>query len=182
MTRGGLLTSARRVLRRLWREEDGNGTFELVLILPLLLTIFMAALESGYLMTRQILLDRATDQVVREIRLGQLVSATVPELKKEICDRSVILMNCERDLSINLQRVSKTTWGLPTGRIPCVDRVEEVDPSLIVNPGAPSDVMLFRVCIVQDALFPGAGLGLGLVADGDDGYALVAVSAFVDEP
>jgi hypothetical protein len=169
-------------LRRFRQREDGSATFEVVLVLPILMTIFMTAFESGYLMTRQILLERATDQVVRDIRLGRMPTPTVNQIRDAICDRTLILIDCEDDLAINLQRVSKTAWDLPTGQIPCVDRIEEVDPSLVVNPNMPSDVMLVRVCIIQDAIFPGAGLGLGMVREGDDGYALVAVSAFVNEP
>jgi hypothetical protein len=78
--------------------------------------------------------------------------------------------------------VSKTTWNLPSGVVPCVDRVDEIDPSVIVSPNMPSDVMLVRVCVMQEAIFPGAGLALGLVAEADNAYPLVAVSAFVNEP
>lgn len=182
MTRLALRSRLSAALRRAWQREDGNGTFELVLVLPIMLTIFMTAFESGYLMTRQMLLERATDEVVREIRLGRMANATLPQMKTAICDRTVILVNCDANISINLQRVSKTTWALPSGRVPCVDRVDDVDPSLIVSPNTPSDVMLVRVCVIQDAIFPGAGLGLGLVEEGDNGYALIAVSAFVNEP
>ncbi len=177
-----VLSRLKARLRRHWQREDGGAAFEFVLVMPLMMTIFMAAFESGYLMTRQILLERATDEVVREIRLGRFSNPTVPALRQAICDRTLILQNCESDLAINMQRVSKTAWNLPMGAIPCVDRIEEIDPSLVVNPNVPSDVMLVRACIIQDAIFPGAGLGLGLVREGDDGYALVAVSAFVNEP
>jgi hypothetical protein len=182
MTLASLASCAGAALRRAWEREDGNGTFELVLVLPVLMGIFMTSFESGYLMTRQILLERATDQVVREIRLGRMASATLPDMKTAICDRTVILVNCMSNISINLQRVSKVTWDLPSGIVPCVDRVDDIDPSVIVSPNTPSDVMLVRVCVMQDAIFPGAGLALGLVAEGDDGYPLVAVSAFVNEP
>jgi hypothetical protein len=42
--------------------------------------------------------------------------------------------------------------------------------------------MLIRVCVVQDALFPTTGIGLGLPKEGNGGYGVVAVSAFVTEP
>jgi hypothetical protein len=169
-------------LRRLWRREDGGGAIELVLVLPLMMTVFLAAYESGFLMVRQIMLERAVDQVVREIRLGQVEDPTPEGMKADICDRTVILDNCAASISINLQTVSKDTWNLPAGEIPCVDRVEEIDPTLIANPNQPSEVMLVRVCVIQEALFPGAGLGLGLVREGDTGYALISVAAFNNEP
>lgn len=183
MTRPSLRSRTKAALRRAWAREDGNGTFELVLVLPVMLFIFMTAFESGYLMTRQILLDRATDQVVRDIRLGRMPNAGPLQMKQAICDRTVILVDCMSNISINLQRVSKVTWNLPApGRVPCIDRVEDIDPSVVANPNVPSDVMLVRVCVMQDAIFPGAGLALGLVEEGDNGYPLIAVSGFVNEP
>lgn len=169
-------------LKRFGRDEDGNGTVELVIALPVLMFVFLTGFESAYLMTRQIMLERATDLVVRDIRLGRMPNPDVADMKAAICARTVILAECEENLAINLQRVSKTTWGMPQGEIPCVDRIEEIDPSLIANPNMPSDVMLVRACILQDALFPGTGIGAGLVQEADNGYPLIAVSAFVNEP
>lgn len=182
MTRVPLRSRIAGALRRAWSSEDGNGTYELVLVMPIILVVFMTAIESGYLMTRQILLERATDEVVREIRLGRMANATLPQMKTAICDRTVILRDCDENISINLQRVSKATWSLPSGQVPCIDRVDDIDPSVIVSPNMPSDVMLVRVCVMQEAIFPGAGLALGLAPEGDNAYPLVAVSAFVNEP
>lgn len=170
------------VFRRFRRNEDGTAAMELMLVLPLMLTIFMTGIESGYLMTRQILLERATDQVIRDIRLGRFPNPQPLDLKQAICDRSVILVDCVNDLAINMVRVSKTAWNLPVGPVDCVNRIEDMDPSLVANPNLPTEVMVVRVCIVQDAIFPGAGFSLGVLKEGDNGYPLVAVSAFVNEP
>ena len=48
--------------------------------------------------------------------------------------------------------------------------------------GQQNDVMLVRVCVVQDAMFPTSGIGLGLPKDAQGGYGLVSVTAFVTEP
>jgi hypothetical protein len=42
--------------------------------------------------------------------------------------------------------------------------------------------MLVRVCVVQDAMFPTTGIGLGLPKDGQGGYGLISTTAFVTEP
>jgi hypothetical protein len=43
--------------------------------------------------------------------------------------------------------------------------------------------MLVRVCVVQDAMFPGAGIGWQRErSDGQVGYRIITVSAFVNEP
>ncbi len=48
--------------------------------------------------------------------------------------------------------------------------------------GQQNDVMLVRVCVIQDAIFPTSGIGLGLSVDSLGGYALISRSAFVVEP
>ena len=63
-----------------------------------------------------------------------------------------------------------------------MDRDEPIQPAVTFNPGAANELMLVRVCIVQDALFPGIGIGEQLVMDSSGGYPITAVSSFVNEP
>ena len=51
----------------------------------------------------------------------------------------------------------------------------------IYQDGQQNDVMLVRICVAQDAMFPTTGIGLGLPKNAG-GYGLVAVTAFVIEP
>lgn len=177
------MTRAPGRLRRFWRRDDGTATVEFVLTVPVLLMIFMASLESGLLMTRYISLERAVDMTVRNLRLGQYPNPTHDLLKREICGRSSVLVDCSNAIRIELVPVDTATWNLPTSRVGCVDRADEdIAPVIEVNPGQPNDLMLVRVCIVQDALFPTTGIGLRLPKDADGGYGLVALSSFANEP
>ncbi len=165
-----------------FKAEDGTASLDFVLCIPVIMTIFMASIESGMLMTRFILLEQSVDMVMRNLRLGQYTNPTVAMMKEEICRRTIIMGNCEDNIAIELMPVSTTTWNLPTTRTGCVDRDENVAPVTTFNPGNAHEIMLVRVCVVQDAMFPTTGIGLKLPKDGAGGYGLVATSAFVNEP
>ncbi|QYK43615.1 MAG: pilus assembly protein [Paracoccaceae bacterium] len=175
----------RRMLARFKRREDGGAMVELVIVMPVMMLVFMAAFESGMYMTRQIMLERGVDLTIRDLRLGALdVSAANGHdvLKTAICDRTPFLRDCDSTIRIELRPVSTTTWNLPTDSTTCFDRDEELNPSLRPNPGVENQLMLVRVCVIQDAIFPGANIGSGIVRDTQGGYALVTVASFVNEP
>jgi len=81
-----------------------------------------------------------------------------------------------------MTRISTANWSLPTTGVSCIDRAEDIQPVTALQIGQQNDIMLVRVCVVQDALFPTTGIGLGLPKDGNGGYGVVAISAFVTEP
>ncbi|WP_430463539.1 TadE/TadG family type IV pilus assembly protein [Tabrizicola sp.] len=164
------------------REDKGTAAVEFAMAVPLLLTIFMASFESGFLMVRSIMLEQSVDVTMRSLRLGHYPLPTAALLKDEICSRSVILKDCDQNITIEMIRVNTSNWALPTNRIACVNREEDIVPVTQMQIGQQNDMMLVRVCVVQDAIFPTTGVGLGLPKDSEGGYGLVAVSAFVVEP
>lgn len=169
-------------LRRFGRREDGTAAIEFAMTVPLLMMIFMASFESGFLMIRSIMLEQSVDMTMRELRLGHLPLATAATLKDEICSRSVILTNCEDNITIEMRRINTTSWNLPTNNVACMDRVEDIEPAVVFDQGQQNDVMLVRVCVVQDAMFPTTGVGLGLPKDAQGGYGLITTTAFSIEP
>ncbi|OZA12367.1 MAG: pilus assembly protein TadE [Rhodobacterales bacterium 17-64-5] len=174
-----------RLIKRLghaFRREDGTAAMEFVLAVPLLITIFMASFESGLLMIRSIMLEQSVDMTMRELRLGHYTLPDAALLKTEICKRTVIFKDCTANITIEMTRISTATWGLPTTGVACIDRSEDIQPVTSLQIGQQNDIMLVRVCVVQDALFPTTGIGLGLPKDGKGGYGVIATSAFVTEP
>ena len=173
------------LLRKLWhgfRREDGVATMEFVLVIPLLMTVFMASFESGLLMVRSIMLEQSVDMTMRELRLGHYPLVTHDLLKEKICSTTVIFSDCETSIMIEMERVSTVTWAMPVNPITCVDRAEIIQPVTALQIGQQNDIMVVRVCVVQNAMFPGSGIGLGLSLDANGGYGLVSTSAFVTEP
>ena len=77
---------------RFGRDDKGTAAVEFAMTVPLLLTIFMASFESGFLMVRSIMLEQSVDMTMRELRLGHYPIPTAALLKTNICERSVILI------------------------------------------------------------------------------------------
>lgn len=177
-------------IRRAWRNEDGVATIEFVFAIPILIAIFSASFESGLFMVRSILLEQSLDMTMRELRLGHYVDPANPQaaitdqlVKEEICRRTIIFPNCEASLKISLTRVTMDTFTMPTGAMPCVDRTLPIEAVQDLDVGQQNDLMLIRACMVQDAMFPFTGVGLGLSRTvGGGGYEIIAASAFAVEP
>jgi Flp pilus assembly protein TadG len=164
------------------RREDGTAAMEFVLVIPIIMMIFMASFESGLLMTRSIMLEQSVDMTMRELRLGHISSVTNHKLKTEICSRTIIFPDCMNNMKIELHRVSTTTWDIPATPPHCVVRREPGEPVVSMNAGQQNDLMLVRVCVALEAMFPTTGIALDLPLDADGAYGLVARSAFVIEP
>lgn len=169
-------------LARGFRREDGTASVEFVMAVPVLMAIFMASFESGLLMTRSVMLEQAIDITMRELRLGHYVNPDAKLLKSEICKRTVILNDCAANIRIELIQVNKTTWTLPKTSTACINRDQEFQvPDTFMNQ-TEHDMMLIRVCVRQDLIFPTSGLGLKMATDSQGGFGLIAISAFVIEP
>ncbi len=178
---------------RAFGREDGNATVEFCIVLPILFSIFMMSFEAGLLMMRSILLERATDLTMRELRLGNYPNPDSDLLKAEICSRTVIVNNCADSIRIELQPVSQVTWAMPAAATDCQDRDVAIQIPETFDAGSQNELMLVRVCVLQRAIFPTLGLGddsafIGLgegLVDNNPGYGeygLVATSTFVNEP
>lgn len=182
----------KRKTRAFGREEDGNMTVEFVVVLPLIFSIFMMSFESGLLMMRSVMLERAVDMTMRELRLGQIPNPTSDELKTRICNRTVIINDCNASTRIEMIPVNMAAWNMPTAAPGCVDRTQALQPSETYNPGGQHELMLARFCVLQKAMFPTLGLGDQFVGIGEGltgnqpggfgEYGLIVMSSFVNEP
>jgi hypothetical protein len=178
-----MIPAVRTRLAGFRRRDDGVASVEFVLMLPLFLTIFMASFESGLLMTRNIMLERALDLTVRELRLGSFVNPSHDTIKDAVCGRTVLFEDCGKIMRLELTKVNTATWNLPATDTPCADRDEPIQLLDPLDTGAENEMMLIRACAVFDPIFPMAGLGLRLKKDSlGGGYAIIARSAFVNEP
>jgi hypothetical protein len=146
------------------------------------MAIFMMSFESGMFMTKSVLLDRAVDITIRELRLGHIPNPTSAVLKTMICDRTVILSECDSSIMIELTPISQTTWAMPATEVTCIDRDAALQPVTTMDVGSNNEIMLVRVCVLVDALFPTVGLGEKLVKGAHGEIGMIAVSAFVNEP
>lgn len=169
-------------LREFRRKEDGVAAFEFTLVFPVVLFMFIWAVELGLIMTKSVMLEHALDVTMRNLRLGVLENPTADRLKQEICDRARIIAECRETITIELQPISTENWIMPAEPVACVDRDEDIEPVVSFNMGAQNEIMLVRACVIIEPNFPGTGIGAMLQKDGDGGFGMAAVSAFVNEP
>jgi Flp pilus assembly protein TadG len=169
-------------LRAFGRAESGVASVEFAITFPVILFLFFWAIELGVLMTKTVLLEHALDVTMRDLRLGRIPNPTSAKLKEEICDQLGLIKNCQANMTLELQPVSKTTWAMPHNSVTCVDRDEAIQPSVTFDMGKENEVMLVRACIIVDPLLPGTGPFATLQRDHTGGFTMSALSAFVNEP
>ncbi|MEM6728270.1 MAG: TadE family protein [Pseudomonadota bacterium] len=155
--------------------------FDFVIVLPIYLAFFLASFETGMLMTRQVLLDRGVDQVVRLIRLSTLNPPDYEELRRVVCANSPLVPDCENAVKIEMWRQDpRGTMNFKP--VPdCVDREEEVQPASIYELGAQNQIMFVRACVKYEPFFPTATMG-GALRDASGEYALISTNIYVTEP
>jgi len=178
-----MLTNAlRRLCRRVWTNEDGSSTIEFVIIMPVIMTIFLMSIEVGVMMTRGLMLDRGIDITMRDLRLGNLTPMTHENLKNEICDNAMIIPECTESLSVELMPITTAGWAPTKSKPTCHDRADEIKPALEFIPGSGNELMIVSACATFNPFFPTTGLAATIRLQNSGQYAMIATSAFVNEP
>ena len=173
----------RRASSRLARDESGTSTVEFVIVFPLLMAIFFAAYESGYMMLRTVMLERSVDLAVRDLRIGTPAPPELDEFREEVCDNTFFISDCTEVLRVQLEPVNMTTWGPLDGEPDCrdIDNADQGDEDYTV--GGNNELMMVRVCALFRPMFPTTGLGLRMqYQEGSSEYAIVVTTAYVNEP
>ena len=192
-----MIASLVKTLRRFRRNEDGGtSTVEFVILFPAFLAIFLSSFESGLMMIRNVMLERAVDLNVRQLRLGTPAPPSYDEFKTNVCNDALIITDCLTLLQVQLEPINTATWAMPTNDTECIDEVRHNDPVNPINPlddttyvgGGNNELLIIRVCVLFTPMFPGTAWGMQMPrfdpADTSDAakYALVVTSAFVNEP
>ena len=172
----------RFVKDRFRRSGAGGVTIEFVILLPLVFYFFFLALETGLWSAREIMLRRATNLAVRDVRLATGSVPGYDAMKALICERSVFDAGCIENIRIEMRAMPIADWADLNGAAPCVDRDEDFDPANGFLPGQQNNLMMMRVCRLFDPLLPGTGLGRKLPEGSDGTYGVRVTTAFVTEP
>jgi hypothetical protein len=177
-------------LSNFFKEESGTTSIEFVFVFPIIFLIFTASFESSMFMARYVMLERSVDLVVRKIRLGQFDDVSHEDLKKEIC-RGGLMVNsvseCMNSMKIWMQPINTADFAMPaTTTVSCVDSIYDTNTS--VPPGSEfayggnNEIMLLRICLKEDPMFPTTAVSVRMPTFSDGTYALMVTSAFVNEP
>lgn len=167
-------------------RQDGNATIEFVILFPAFIFLFLTGFEAGYYMVRNVMLERALDVAVRDVRLGNGQVPDFVALKKRICSEIGLIDDCSNSLQVEMQPIAIQPGGVASvdGPTRCVDKDVKDDPltGTVYDVGQSNQMMMVRVCVLTQPLFPTTGIGVGMRANGRGDYALVATTAFVNEP
>ncbi|MBV1863949.1 MAG: pilus assembly protein [Rhodobacteraceae bacterium] len=175
------LAEKMRRLRSFARDEQGTSTVEFLIISPVLLASFFWMFEIGYVMIQQMMLDRALDMTVREMRLSDSESFTQNYITSAVCDKALIFADCNESLVLELTPIA-TAADIPNSSISCVNRADSVTPVTSFDTGSRGEVVFLRACMVVDPLLANTTIGIDFTTDESGGLMLHAKSAFLNEP
>ena len=122
--------------------ESGAASVEFVIVFPIFFTVFVSAFELAMMNTRAVLLERATDIVVRDIRLNQGADYEYADIRDGICEMSFAIPGCGGAIKIEMTPVSTDTWGTLPTEVDCINRQESVDPIVNFTNGVENELML----------------------------------------
>ncbi len=178
----GMITKLAQRLRAFRADDSGNGTLELMLVLPGFMLLFTSAYEGGVMSTRHVMLERGMDQTVREVRIGRIPNPTNDVLSARICEYASIIPDCLTNIRLEMKRRDMRNW-VPMGDIDCVDLDEPNQPVITFsNTGGNNELMVLRACVLFEPMIPSTGLGKHIPKKSQGSYALVATSSYVMEP
>lgn len=165
---------------------------EFVIVFPIVLLLFIAVFETGMILTRQVMLERALDSTVRLLRLDQVVAPEEPDafaaaVRQNICANTLVIPNCMDVLQLDLRSIDQTNYILPDSNALCINRNDMLPPGANqVFQGRNNDgfdnLMLVRTCVVVDRILPISGFGLNLTRDDTGGLHMISSTIFVNEP
>lgn len=169
-------------MSRFFRRQEGSSTIEFVLILPAFILIFLSTFETGMLMTRHVMLDRALDIAVRQVRLGTLGEVSHANLVETICDNIVIMDDCTSELRLEMEQLNPRAMVLAGDEPECINREDRSEPITGFTPGGRNELMILRACALFDPILPTTGIGSSLPRKSGGAYALLATSSYSVEP
>lgn len=174
--------SCKDFLRRFRRDENGTASMEFVLVAPFFLGIMIFSIELGFVTMRATFLERGLDMAVREVRLGTGTAPQHDDIKQIICDNTIIINDCASNLRLEMRPADIRNFNALDQTADCTDQAEPAKPVREFVPGQQNELMLLRACLKYNPLFPEYVLGNRLINDSSGQAALIATTAFVQEP
>lgn len=177
-----MISVFKKSLRRFRDNEEGSMVVPFALWTPVFLGLILSSIELGTVTIRHTAMERALDETVRDLRLGNGPSVDHATLKAEVCRRAAVLPGCEDTLHLEMLSLDMRNWETPPLQADCVDVAEAVNPQRNFSFGSANELMFLRACYKYKPITPAGTLSSSLPTD-DEGYtALVAQAAFVHEP
>lgn len=174
-------------LARFRHDESGAVTIPTLPWIVFYLFLTFGAIEMSIMIMKQTLFDRGVALTARIMQLGLDSKPDEETLKKTICSNLVFISNCMDKLSVETFSVDQSDWSSTlTGKaLNCETSSDNTTPPPSnVEYGTDDQMMLMRACVRVRPMMEASPFAKALTAAwpwGDE-YALVATTAFVNEP
>ena len=122
------------------------------------------------------------DITVREIRLNTGSAPQHDEIKDMICEEAAIIPACDTTLRLEMIQRDMRNWADLPANPDCLDRALPVTPVRSFTAGQENELVVLRACAKVEPIFPMTWLTGALDTDTSGDFAVVAHSAFVQEP
>lgn len=173
-----------RSTKALIKDESGVSAIEFGILAPIFLSLFFGIFEIGHLFTKMGMMDFAMQKAAKQVYIGKASSGSVThaDLEQIICDNMYFSgENCTSNLNLELIEITDLT-DVPSSTVQCQDEVLNINPTVQFNPGVTNTTIFMRACMMTDVLTPGVGYGMNLPLADSGKFALVASTAFKNEP
>lgn len=171
------------------KDDSGEAAIEFLFIFPIIFLIFTASFESSMFMARQVMFDRAVDLTVRQLRLRAFANPTHEKIKQTICKSGMMvdsITSCMQSMKIWMQPVNTGNFSMVAPPRSCVDKSQPVvtddPPGNEWALGTDNDIMLMRICMKADPIFPTTAVSTKMPVDPDGSYVMMVTTTFVNEP
>jgi hypothetical protein len=176
-------------IRFFLKDESGVAAIEFLFIFPIIFLVFTASFESSMFMARYVMFDRAVDLTVRQLRLGTLLDPSHQVLKQTICRSGMMidsLTDCVNSMKIWMQPINTATFAMAAPPRSCVDKAQPINtddpPANEFAYGTENQIMLLRICMKADPIFPTTAVSVKMPVEPDGSYVMLVTSTFVNEP
>lgn len=164
--------------KRHFQNEDGSAAVEFSLISIPFMALLFAMIETALVFFASVSMEGAMEDSARLIRTGiaQGGSMSAAQFKQHICDRSVLIADCEANLKVDVRTFDSFTNV--TFQDP-IDANGDLNLNFQYNPGQAGDIVLVRAFYVWDVISP-VGIGLENMSGGN--RLLSSSAVFRNEP
>lgn len=165
-------------------DESGVSAIEFGILAPIFLSLFFGIFEIGYMFTKMSMMDFAMQKAAKQVYIGKASNGSVThaDLEQTICDNMFFSgENCTSNLNLELIEITDMS-DVPSSTVECQDEILEINPTVTFNPGSANTTVFMRACMMTDVLTPGVGYGMNLPLAESGKFALVASTAFKNEP
>lgn len=169
-------------LRLFSRDTSASVVVDFAIMFPLFITMFLSGIEMGMMTVRQTMLERALDEAVRDLRIGDGTAPQHDAIREKICDYALVLPDCQNALKLELRSADLRAFASLGGEPDCVNRAEAVNPIRFFESGQRNSMMIMRACFKFSPIFPNIGMGAVGAKDTNGDLMFYATTAFVNEP